>query len=187
MAAAWARSGIDTRARSWFEGSAPGPDISRLSWAMIWARTRRGGAAARGVAYRHARGQGRARRGGRRGRGSGSRGSSKESSGSGSGGAAAALPGSRTMVWHLGHLTANGLSGTFASSMTIRCAHWGHWACTVYLSIRSSRPSDSGLGAGRRAAGAAGAAPRAAAFGASTLSIPLWVSSRSCRFVRLVA
>src|SRR5262249_31914845 len=43
---------------------------------------------------------------------------------------AAPLPGNLTTVWHFGHFTLKGRSGTFASSMTMRCEQFGQLACT---------------------------------------------------------
>src|SRR5688572_23482924 len=59
-------------------------------------------------------------------------GSMGAAAGGGAGGAAAGaadLPGRRTEVWHFGHLTLKGRSGTRASSITMRCAQLGQLVC----------------------------------------------------------
>ena len=92
------------------------------------------------------------------------------------------LPGKRTTVWHFGHFTLKARSGTFASSMTMRCWQLVQLACTGYLSIKSS----SADGADRDAPldGADANLPDGV-----TSSVMLFppVSSTSWRLVRFVA
>ena len=147
--------------------SPPGPrPISRRSWAIIPARMSSPGTdpAAGAVGM----------------------GGAVSAAGGGAGAAAAAFPANFTGVWHFGHLTLKARSGTLASSMTIFCAHCGQLACTRYLSIRSSN-SDLGAGAGAGRRAAPGRLLGLEARGWDPTSPLPCVSSRSWRFVRLVA
>src|SRR5581483_10321621 len=109
----------------------------------------------------------------------------------GDGAEAGVRPGKRTVAWHFGQRTLKARSGTFASSITIFWVHCGQFACTSYLSIKSSI-SERGAGFGavatleRFVVGAAGFSSLNPIAGSGTPPADE-VSSRKARFVRLLA